>query len=67
MGLLNTLLEAAALGVQAKASKDANARAQRRAEKAHAQCTPCAAGAKVEQYGKVARERLGVPARGARR
>jgi hypothetical protein len=64
MGILNTLLQAAALGAQAKAQQDMGKRSARRMDKAHGQCTPCAAGAKVEAYQADARKRLGM--KGAR-
>lgn len=60
MGLLNTLLEAAALGARAKAQKDASARAAKQYAKSAGSCTPCAAGAKVEANREEARKRLGM-------
>jgi len=65
MGIFDTLLQAASLGVQAKAQRDASARASKRADKAHDTCTPCAAAAKVEAYKRAAQDRV-TPIRGRR-
>jgi hypothetical protein len=62
MSIWTTILEAASLGVRAKAEKDASARAQRNANKNHDKCTPCAAAAKVKGYQEAARARM--PSRG---
>lgn len=62
MSIWTTILEAASLGVRAKAEKDASARAQKNANKNHDKCTPCAAAAKVAAHRDAARARMGMKA-----
>ncbi len=64
MSLFATLFTAAAEGVKAKAEHEANKRARKNAGKNEADCTPCAANARVEAYREAAQSN--VPKRGRR-